>query len=153
MLFPILGIHNVGSLFGPVDAILVERAGTLCFSSMVLKNAQTRCRPARLTPASSTECSWFAIFHLVFSLEIKAHNRARKPFDRVGEMANSEWELVTRPTAGDPISTAMTSSQSRGRPIHASRIRTSYCHWSANMRDRAGRTQTINFVLPETEFF
>src|SRR5713226_9319672 len=26
MLFPILGIHNVGSLFAPVDAILVERA-------------------------------------------------------------------------------------------------------------------------------
>jgi hypothetical protein len=26
MLLPILGIHNVGSLFAPVDAILVERA-------------------------------------------------------------------------------------------------------------------------------
>ena len=26
MLFPIFGIHNVGSLFAPVDAILVERA-------------------------------------------------------------------------------------------------------------------------------
>jgi len=29
------------------------------------------------------------------------------------EIANSEWELVTRPTAGDPLSTAMTSRQSR----------------------------------------
>jgi hypothetical protein len=26
MLFPILGVHNVSSLFAPVDAILVERA-------------------------------------------------------------------------------------------------------------------------------
>src|SRR5712691_7955452 len=26
MLFPLLGIHNVGSLFPPVDAILIERA-------------------------------------------------------------------------------------------------------------------------------
>jgi len=41
MLFPIRGIHNMGGLFAPVEAIFVERAETLCSSSMVLKKAQT----------------------------------------------------------------------------------------------------------------
>jgi predicted dehydrogenase len=40
---------------------------------------------------------------------------ARKPFDQVGETATSERELVTRPTAGNLLSTAMTSRQSRRR--------------------------------------
>jgi len=45
--------------------------------------------------------------------QLLGNDLAPKIFEQVGEIANSEWELVTRPTAGDTLSTAMTSGQSR----------------------------------------
>jgi len=77
--FPLLGFHNVGSLFAPVDAILVERAE---HSVLLVDGVEERAdmiHPARLTPASSTECPCFAIFRLMFSLEIKAPGRSSPP--------------------------------------------------------------------------
>lgn len=60
--FPLLGFHNVGILFAPVDAILVQRAQ---YSVLLVDGVEERSdmiHPARLTPASSTECPCFAIF-------------------------------------------------------------------------------------------
>lgn len=69
----------MSSFFAPVDAILVECAE---HSVLLVDGVEERAdmiHPARLTLASSMKCPCFAIFRLMFSLEIKASGRSGPP--------------------------------------------------------------------------